>query len=199
MKNRMWIALIGALLICLLVGIGTMAFAEVDRTSYWIVANEGLEYDISVENYDSENSRVMIGGVVEFDKTLNEFVGVKSKMRSANSFTASLDYPYDSPGILIQKYSDPSCGLKLIPAPKSSDTEKEKWYICTSDGYYIKRTGLSTSPGIGYTTDQSQATQYGFEHRNGDGRQYVVYEYISSSNYVFLVSEEKKLKIEGTR
>ena len=59
MKNRMWIALIGALLICLLVGIGTMAFAEVDRTSYWIVANEGLEYDISVENYDPENSRVM--------------------------------------------------------------------------------------------------------------------------------------------
>ena len=174
MKNRIWIALLAALMICLLVGIGKVAFAEVDRTSYWIVANEGLEYDISLKNYDPKNSRVMIGGVVEFDKTLKAFVGVKSKMCGANTFTASLEYPYDSPGILIQKYSDPSCGLKLIPVPKASNTEKEKWYICTSDGYYVKRTGSATSPGIGYTTDQSQATQFGFEHRNGDGRQYVV-------------------------
>ena len=162
MYKKLLLILPCALALCLL--LVSAACADNDSTeyagedhqySYWVLARPANSYGVE-NNYDPTVGRFSIYYCTEFKDDL--FTTDYSKWSFSDGPTKE--------GVLAcvgnepcwcYRSGDEDCGFKFI------SNGKGKYYICTTDGHYIKRKGGMTAvnkPYISSTTDQSTATAF---------------------------------------
>ena len=137
--------------------------------SYWTLGHP--IYDYGLDNHNNPDvSRFSIDGVMEFNGTYFTFDPNKRQESSPVPVTL-LQKDTSSNAYFV--YNSADCGFKFIPTGSS-----DKYYICTVDGYYLKRTGSYLSPGLGYTQNQSSATA--FAAKCDSGGTYRIYESVTT-------------------
>ena len=202
MKKILLLTLLCVLVFCSLCTVTAAAdqYPGVESgVSYWVLLTENDGYGPADNN--GSIARFSIAGTMGFEPLNKEFTSDTGKYVTAVTDGATAVKTFYCTDSVLEYADGGDIGYRFI------QNSSGKYYICTSDGIYIKRTGGFTSlnkPGISYTDQQSSATAFTVELGDGGYRiydsgtgGYAALKYDSSANCLTMKQHSKKGDIQA--